>query len=232
MTVEKRGDPEGIVAWRFISHRRPDRHRGSGARVRRLRSRPIVSVDGDVERLLQRPHPARRRERGHHLQQGQSITRARTIPIRTGHIIGAPVGRSGPDARDRSGHDRAPRVDLVPAAAGRAELTSTRHVFDQRRAGWPSARRFRVRDTRTSPASLRRRNRDASAFGDSSPSVLTAAFTYIFLANAWLGDDAYITFRVVWNCLHGYGAGLQPGRARAGVHASAVVAGDDRARTR
>ena len=43
-----------------------------------------------------------------------------------------------------------------------------------------------------------RQRRLASAF-------LVAVFTYIFLANAWLGDDAYITFRVVWNLLHGYG---------------------------
>src|SRR5687768_16592700 len=36
------------------------------------------------------------------------------------------------------------------------------------------------------------------------------AFTYVFLANAWLGDDAYITFRVVWNFLHGYGLTFNP----------------------
>jgi arabinofuranosyltransferase len=48
---------------------------------------------------------------------------------------------------------------------------------------------------------------------------LTAAFTYIFLANAWLGDDAYITFRVVWNLLHGYGAVFNPGeRVQAYTH--------------
>ena len=28
---------------------------------------------------------------------------------------------------------------------------------------------------------------------------VVAVFTYLFLANSWLGDDAYITFRVVWN---------------------------------
>jgi arabinofuranosyltransferase len=39
---------------------------------------------------------------------------------------------------------------------------------------------------------------------------LIAAFTYVFLANAWLGDDAYITFRVIWNLLHGYGAVFNP----------------------
>jgi arabinofuranosyltransferase len=48
---------------------------------------------------------------------------------------------------------------------------------------------------------------------------LTAAFTYIFLANAWLGDDAYITFRVVWNLLHGYGPVFNPGeRVQAFTH--------------
>ncbi|MQA30323.1 MAG: hypothetical protein GEU82_10865 [Luteitalea sp.] len=35
-------------------------------------------------------------------------------------------------------------------------------------------------------------------------------FTYVFLANAWLGDDAYITFRVVWNFVNGYGLTFNP----------------------
>jgi arabinofuranosyltransferase len=48
---------------------------------------------------------------------------------------------------------------------------------------------------------------------------LVASFTYIFLANAWLGDDAYITFRVVWNFLHGYGLVFNPGeRVQAYTH--------------
>lgn len=48
---------------------------------------------------------------------------------------------------------------------------------------------------------------------------LTAAFTYVFLANAWLGDDAYITFRVVSNVLHGYGPVFNPGeRVQAYTH--------------
>ena len=34
---------------------------------------------------------------------------------------------------------------------------------------------------------------------------LLLLFTYVFLANAWMGDDAYITFRTVWNFVHGYG---------------------------
>ena len=49
--------------------------------------------------------------------------------------------------------------------------------------------------------------------------VLITAFTYIFLANAWVGDDAYITFRAVWNLLHGYGAVFNPGeRVQAYTH--------------
>ena len=35
-------------------------------------------------------------------------------------------------------------------------------------------------------------------------------FTYVFLANAWLGDDAYITFRVVQNFVGGYGLTFNP----------------------
>ena len=48
---------------------------------------------------------------------------------------------------------------------------------------------------------------------------LGAVFTYVFLANAWLGDDAYITFRVVWNFVHGYGPVFNPGeRVQAYTH--------------
>lgn len=39
---------------------------------------------------------------------------------------------------------------------------------------------------------------------------LLLLFTYIFLANAWVGDDAYITYRVVWNFVHGYGLTFNP----------------------
>lgn len=35
-------------------------------------------------------------------------------------------------------------------------------------------------------------------------------FTYVFLANAWIGDDAYITFRVVDNFINGYGLTFNP----------------------
>ncbi len=49
--------------------------------------------------------------------------------------------------------------------------------------------------------------------------LVVAVFTYLFLANSWLGDDAYITFRVVWNFLHGYGPVFNPGeRVQAYTH--------------
>lgn len=35
--------------------------------------------------------------------------------------------------------------------------------------------------------------------------LLFFLFSYAFVVNAWVGDDAYITFRVVDNFLHGYG---------------------------
>jgi arabinofuranosyltransferase len=40
--------------------------------------------------------------------------------------------------------------------------------------------------------------------------ALLLLFSYIFLANAWMGDDAYITFRVVWNFVHGFGLTFNP----------------------
>src|SRR5512145_3123213 len=49
--------------------------------------------------------------------------------------------------------------------------------------------------------------------------LLVALFTYVFLANAWLGDDAYISFRVIWNVLNGYGLVFNPGeRVQAYTH--------------
>ncbi len=39
---------------------------------------------------------------------------------------------------------------------------------------------------------------------------LFLVFTYVFLANAWIGDDAYITFRVVDNFINGYGLRFNP----------------------
>ena len=39
---------------------------------------------------------------------------------------------------------------------------------------------------------------------------LLLVFTYVFLANTWVGDDAYITFRVVDNFLNGYGLTFNP----------------------
>jgi arabinofuranosyltransferase len=40
--------------------------------------------------------------------------------------------------------------------------------------------------------------------------ILFLVFGYVYLANAWLGDDAYITFRVVWNFINGYGLTFNP----------------------
>ena len=40
--------------------------------------------------------------------------------------------------------------------------------------------------------------------------ALLVLFSYVFLANAWVGEDAHITFRVVWNFLHGYGLTFNP----------------------
>ena len=96
-TVEKRGDPEGIVAWRFISHDDQIDTEGRRARVRRLRPQPALPVDGDLERCLQRPHPARRRDRPDHLQQGQTYDGAYD-PDPHYAFIGSPIGRSGPSA--------------------------------------------------------------------------------------------------------------------------------------
>ena len=39
---------------------------------------------------------------------------------------------------------------------------------------------------------------------------LFVIFTYVFLANSWIGDDAYITFRVVDNFINGYGLTFNP----------------------
>lgn len=49
--------------------------------------------------------------------------------------------------------------------------------------------------------------------------ALLVLFTYVFLANAWLGDDAHITFRSVWNFVHGYGLTFNPDeRVQASTH--------------
>lgn len=40
--------------------------------------------------------------------------------------------------------------------------------------------------------------------------ALFVLFTYVFLANSWMGDDAYITFRAAWNLVHGYGFTFNP----------------------
>jgi arabinofuranosyltransferase len=40
--------------------------------------------------------------------------------------------------------------------------------------------------------------------------AVVATFTYVFLANSWIGDDAFITFRVVDNFVNGYGLRFNP----------------------
>jgi arabinofuranosyltransferase len=40
--------------------------------------------------------------------------------------------------------------------------------------------------------------------------ALLVLFTYVFLANTWIGDDAHTTFRSVWNFIHGYGLTYNP----------------------
>jgi arabinofuranosyltransferase len=41
--------------------------------------------------------------------------------------------------------------------------------------------------------------------------VLSCLFIYVFIVNAWICDDAYITFRVVDNFINGYGLTWNPG---------------------
>lgn len=40
--------------------------------------------------------------------------------------------------------------------------------------------------------------------------ALLLLFSYVLLANHWVGDDAYITYRVVWNFVHGFGLTFNP----------------------
>jgi arabinofuranosyltransferase len=40
--------------------------------------------------------------------------------------------------------------------------------------------------------------------------ALFLLFTYVFLVNQWMGDDAHITFRSVWNFVRGYGMTYNP----------------------
>jgi hypothetical protein len=52
--------------------------------------------------------------------------------------------------------------------------------------------------------------------------VLLAAFAALVVRNAWLSDDAYITFRTVDNFIHGYGLTWNVAERVQSVHASAV----------
>jgi len=40
--------------------------------------------------------------------------------------------------------------------------------------------------------------------------ALLLPYTWIFLANSWTGDDAFISYRAGWNLLHGYGFTYNP----------------------
>jgi arabinofuranosyltransferase len=41
--------------------------------------------------------------------------------------------------------------------------------------------------------------------------LLALPFTWVFLANSWTGDDAFISYRAGWNLLNGYGFTFNPG---------------------
>lgn len=51
---------------------------------------------------------------------------------------------------------------------------------------------------------------DAATVHRLARAALFLLFSYVFLANAWVGDDAYITYRVVWNAINGYGLTFNP----------------------
>ncbi len=55
-----------------------------------------------------------------------------------------------------------------------------------------------------------RQYRDADVAGVTTRAALILIFSYTFLANSWVGDDAYITFRSVWNFVHGFGLTFNP----------------------
>lgn len=40
--------------------------------------------------------------------------------------------------------------------------------------------------------------------------ILLLPYTWIFLANSWTGDDAFISYRAAWNLTHGYGFTYNP----------------------
>ncbi len=134
MTVEKRGDPEGIVAWRFITH--DDQVDTEGP------EREFVPFDPNTSYLWTATWNGvfnLRVQRGGSngdtiYNKGKDVSRPRVRPaaaLRVHRRAGRPQRiRRG----NRSGHDRASRVDLEPAAPGRTELTSL-DAFYRRRAG-------------------------------------------------------------------------------------------------
>jgi len=59
--------------------------------------------------------------------------------------------------------------------------------------------------TRSSPPNVDLRWRDPLMLA-----TLVTVFAYVFVANSWVGDDAYISFRVVENLVQGYGLTYNP----------------------
>ena len=132
MTVEKRGDPEGIVAWRFISHE--DQIDTEGA------EREFVAFDAGLPYLWSATWDGffnvriqRGGAKGHVYNKGKHYEGAYD-PDPQWAYIGAPLGRTGPDGATVPGMIvRHVWISSRPRPAGL--LTSTRYVFDQRRAG-------------------------------------------------------------------------------------------------
>ena len=115
MTVEKRGDPEGIVAWRFISHEDQIDTEGAERGVRLVQPELAVPLDGDVEWLLQPANSAGRHDR---VFQGQGLPgRLRSEPALRLHW--RTRGSQWSRCRDGAGHGCAPGLDLAPAASCR-----------------------------------------------------------------------------------------------------------------
>ena len=124
-TVEKRGDPEGIVAWRFISHE--DQIDTEGA------EREFVEFDPSQPYLWTATWNGFFNVR---IQRG-GATGPTVYNKGKGYdgaydpdphyaFIGSPIGRSGPDGRDRAGHDRPSGLDFVQTAS-RRPLGRTAH---------------------------------------------------------------------------------------------------------
>lgn len=73
-----------------------------------------------------------------------------------------------------------------------------------------AASRLLLRTPSASPLSADPTERRERAESTLLRSAGLLVFTYVFLANSWIGDDAFITFRVVDNFVHGYGLTFNP----------------------